>query len=165
MTDKLTPAEAGAIAVRARMLLRLGEITHHQLALVDALLWTCRRAGAATARVSYSQLQKVAHLARSTVAGGLEALERLGLIQRTRHRVLAIGANGGRVWRQLPSVYRLIAISRESKARTDSKPQNILKIVEATPSAAVKAAQEALSRIAELRSQKRATEWLQRRLF
>ena len=164
MDDKLTPADAGAIAGRARTLLRLRKITHHQLALVDALLWTCRRAGAATARVSYSQLQKVACLARSTVAGGLEALERLGLIQRTRRRVLAIGANGGRVWRQLPSVYRLIAISRESTARTDSKPQDILKIIEAVPSGAVKAAQEALSRIAELRSQQRAAEWSQKRL-
>ena len=163
MDDKLTPADAGAIAGRARTLLREGRLTHHQLALVDALLWTCRRAGAATARVSYSQLQKAACLARSTVAGGLEALERLGLIQRTRRRVLAIGANGGRVWRQLPSVYRLVAISRESTGRTDSKPQDILKVVEAVPSGAIKTAQEALKRIAEMRSAVLADKWLHRR--
>ena len=161
MDDKLTPAEAGAIAGRARTLLRLGKMTHHQHTLLDAMLWTCRRAGAATARVSYSQLQAAAHLARSTVAGGLEVLERLGLIRRTRRRVLAIGANGGRVWRQLPSVYRLIAISRESAGHTESKPQEILKIVEVVPSDAVKAAQEALKQIAERREAQRMAAWLQ----
>ena len=158
--DKLTSADAGAIAGRARKLLRAGEITHHQLALIDALLWTCRRAGIATARVSYSQLQVAAHLARSTIAAGLKALERLGLIQRTRHRVVATGANGGRVWRQLSNVYRLVVNPREFVARADSKTQDSFKVLELVSYDEVRAAQEALRRIAAARAAKRAAAWL-----
>ena len=160
MTETMTAAEAGAIAGRARTLLRKGMLTHHQLALVDALLWTCRRAGTATARVSYGQLQTAAHLAKSTVAAGLTALERLGLIQRTKHRVLAIGANGGRVWRQLSNVYRLVVISREFVARADSKPQDSLQVVDLVSRGEVRAAQEALRHITEARAAKRAAAWL-----
>jgi DNA-binding MarR family transcriptional regulator len=165
MDDKLTPADAGAIASRARKLLRLGKITHHQLTLVDALLWTCRRAGAATVRVSYGQIQAAAHMARSTVAAGLAVLERLGLIERTRHRILVIGANGGRVWKQLTSTYRLLtgSDSREFDRRTDFKAQEVHIRVDTVPNAAAREAQEALKRIAEGRAAQRAAAWLRQR--
>ena len=161
MDDKLTPADAGEIARRGRKLLRLGKITHRQYALLDALLWSCRGAGRATTRVSYGQLQQVAHLARSTVAGALRMLERLGLLQRQRHRILAIGANGGRVWKQLVSSYRLVVgvDSREFDGQTDSQISESIQVVEAVPSRAVKDAQEALRRIAQSREAKRAAEW------
>ena len=149
--DRLTPAEAGAIAVRARKLLRLRLMTHHQFALLDALLWSCRTSGRATARVSYGQLQTTAGMARATVAAGLAALEQLGLLQRTKHRVMVIGANGGRVWKQLTSSYRLLieAISREFSARTDSQIRDHIHVVEAVPGRAAQSAQEALKRVAE----------------
>ena len=154
---KLTPAEAGAIATRARKLLRLRLITHSQYALLDALLWSCRTAGQATARVSYGQLQTVARMARATVAAGLAALERLGLLQRTKHRVLAIGANGQRIWRQMVSSYRLLTgNSVEFSQQTDSKPQDIIHLVEAVPGRAVKAAQEALELVAEAMQRRQA---------
>ena len=148
--DKLTPAEAGAIATRARKLLRLRLMTHTQFALLDALLWSCRTTGRATARVSYGQLQTAARMARATVAASLAALERLGLLQRTKHRVLAIGANGQRIWRQLVSSYRLLtAESVEFSRRTDSQPQDQTHVVETLPGRAVRQAQEALRRVAE----------------
>ena len=149
--DRMTPAEAGAVAARGRKLLRLRKLTHAQLALLDALLWTCRGSGRATARVSYGQLQTAARMARATVAASLAALERLGLVQRTKHRVLAIGANGGRVWKQLTSSYLLLAeaVSREFTGRTDSEPKDLLQVVEDVPARAVKSAQEALRRVAE----------------
>ena len=148
--DKLTPAEAGAIATRARKLLRLRLMTHTQFALLDALLWSCRTTGRATAQVSYGQLQTAARMARATVAASLAALERLGLLQRTKHRVLAIGANGQRIWRQLVSSYRLLtAKSVEFSRRTDSQPQDQIHVVEALPGRAVRQAQEALRRVAE----------------
>ena len=126
-------------------------MTHTQFALLDALLWSCRPAGRATARVSYGQLQQAARMARATVATSLAALERLGLVQRQRHRVLAIGANGGKVWKQLTSSYKLLieAVSREFTARTDSQVQDHIHVVEAVPGRAVKAAQEALGLVAE----------------
>ena len=149
--DRLTPAEAGAIAVRARKLLRRRLLTHRQYALLDALLWSCRASGQAVARVSYGQLQETARMARATVAAGLAALERLGLLQRTRHRVLAIGANGQRIWRQMVSSYRLVVAAEavEFSGRTDSQAQDHIHIVEAVPGRVVQSAQEALRRVAE----------------
>lgn len=158
---KLTPAEAGAIATRARKLLRLRLITHSQYALLDALLWSCRTAGQATARVSYGQLQTVARMARATVAAGLAALERLGLVQRTKHRVLAMSPAGGRVWRQLTSSYRLLpAEHREFSGRTDSKVQDHILVVEAVPGRAIQSAQEALRLVAERMLARQRAIWL-----
>ena len=159
--DKLTPAEAGAIATRARKLLRLRLLTHHQFALLDTLLWSCRATGRATARVSYGQLQAAARMARATVAAGITVLERLGLLRRTRHRVLAIGANGQRIWRQMVSTYLLLAKANsvEFTERTDSQSQDHLHIVEAVPGREVRQAQEALRRVAESMLAKQRAAW------
>ena len=87
----------------------------------------------------------------ATVAAALKALEGLGLVQRIKHRVLAIGANGGRVWKQLTSGYRLLieTTAREFNPRTDSQAKEITLVREAVPGRAVKAAQEALRLVAE----------------
>ena len=151
MHDTMTDADAGRIAGRARALLRLGEITRAQYALLDALLWTCRRRGQAVTRAAYSWLQTVVHAARSTIAAGLAALERVGLIARARSRVLAIGANGGRIWKQLPNSYRFASNggkplpARGSDRRPDSKPQDHTHCVEASSTVQVDA-REALKR-------------------
>jgi len=165
MDDTLTAAEAGLIARRGRKLLARGRITHRQFALLDCLLWSCRKAGKATARVSYSQLQKMAHQARSTVAGGITTLVRLGLVQRVRHRLLVVGQNGGRMWKQLPNAYRLLAgaDSREFDGQTDSKTQESITLVPATLNRNQKDAQEALRKIAENRDMQRAVGWLRLR--
>ena len=157
--NRMTPAEAGAVAARSRKLLRQRLMTRTQFALLDALLWSCRPAGQATARVSYGQLQAAASMARATVAAALKALEGLGLVQRIKHRVLAIGANGGRVWKQLTSGYRLLieTTAREFNPRTDSQAKEITLVREAVPGRAVKAAQEALRLVAErMRERQRA---------
>ena len=165
MDATLTAAEAGLIAGRGRKLLARGRITHRQFALLDCLLWSCRAAGKATARVSYSQLQEKARQARSTVAGGIAVLIRLGLIQRVRHRLLVVGQNGGRVWKQLPNVYRLLtgADSREFDERTDSQSPEITLLSSTTLNRAVERAQQALKHTAEARTAKRAAEWRQAR--
>ena len=148
--DRMTPAEAGAVAARGRKLLRLRQLTRAQFALLDALLWSCRTAGQATARVSYGQIQQAAGMARATVAAALTALERLGLLQRQRHRILAVSPAGGRVWRQLTSSYRLLpAEHREFSQQTDLEPKNLLQVIEAVPGRAVQSAQEALRLVAE----------------
>ena len=161
MDATLSAADAGLIARRGRKLLTRGRITHRQFVLLDCLLWSCRGAGKATARVSYSQLQRMVHQARSTIAGGIVMLVRLGLVQRVRHRLLVVGQNGGRVWRQLPNVYRLVAcaVSREFDERTDSQSPEITLLGSTTLNRAVENAQEALKRIAEIRGAKRAAEW------
>lgn len=147
----ITAADAGRLNQQARDMLKRGEISRTQLTLFEALLWTCRRPGQSTARAAYTLLQRGIHAARSTIAAGLAALERVGLIARQKTRVLAIGANGGRVWRQLPNVYSFARaekrpISRESDCRPDSKPQVLTLHVEVAPAGQI-SAQEALKRV------------------
>jgi len=162
----LSATGAGTVASRARKLLAKGLITHRQYVLLDCLLWACRTPGRATARVSYSILQERAHQARSTVAAGIKVLLSLGLIQRTRHRILITGQNGGRVWKQLTNVYRLIVRSeREFNDRTDSKPPEITSLGSTVLSGAVEEAQEALRRIAQGREAQRAADWQRKRAY
>jgi hypothetical protein len=103
----MTPTQAGAYAHRLRVLLRAGEITHHQYALADCLLWSCRRPGAAQTSVSYSRLSRLAHLARATVAAGLRRLEALGLLRKTKRRLRVRWALGV-ASRQATNLYELI---------------------------------------------------------
>lgn len=166
MDDTLSATDASTVASRARKLLAKGRITHRQYALLDCLLWSFRASGRATARVSYSILQERAHQARSTVAAGITVLLELGLIQRTRHRILITGQNGGRVWKQLTNVYRLIVRSeREFDEQTDSKPSEITSLGSTVLSGAVKEAQEALRRIAQSREAQRAADWQRKRAY
>ena len=166
MDNTLSTTSAGTVARRARKLLAKGRITHRQYALLDCLLWSCRTPGRATARVSYSILQERAHQARSTVAAGIAVLLNLGLIQRTRHRILITGQNGGRVWKQLTNVYKLIVRSeREFDARTDSKLQEITSLGSTVLSEGVKEAQEALRRVAQNREAQWTADWQRKRAY
>jgi hypothetical protein len=148
----LPASDAAAIARRARKLLRAGRLTHRQLALLDTLLWSCRTHSTATACASYSVLQRLAHLARATIAEGLRVLEQLGLIRRIKRRVLVLWHNGGRAWRQLPSEYHFPPVSDcEFSGRTDSKIQDIL-YVSRPASIATKAA----AALADVRNRRRS---------
>jgi hypothetical protein len=126
--QRLSPAQAGAIAKRARRLLRRGLLTHRQLALLDCLLWSCRRPDTGAIVVSYSALQRLARVARATVAAGLRRLEELGLLSRVRRRVRVLWANGGQQSRQGTSAYMLHAPDPHSEfsARTVIQGQETL---------------------------------------
>ena len=145
--QRLSPTQAGAIAKRARKLLRRGLITHRQLALLDCLLWSCRRPDTGAVVVSYTALQRLAHVARATVAAGLRRLEELGLLSRVKRRVRVVWANGGQQSRQAASAYvlRVPAGNCEFSARTVIQGQKTL-IIEGHDGAAVRSAQEALAR-------------------
>jgi hypothetical protein len=144
--QRLSPAQAGAIAKRARKLLRRGLLTHRQHALLDCLLWSCRRPDTGAVVVSYSALQRLARVARATVAAGLRRLEELGLLSRVRRRVRVLWANGGQQSRQATSAYVLHAPAGdcEFSARTVIQGQETL-IMEGHDSTAIRAAQEALA--------------------
>jgi hypothetical protein len=121
-----SPADAAAIARRGRNLLRAGRLTHCQAVLLDTLLWCCRPHGQAAACASYSVLQRMAHLARATIAEGLRVLERLGLVRCVKRRVLVLWHNGGRAWRQLASEYLFPPVHDcEFSGRTDSETQDL----------------------------------------
>jgi hypothetical protein len=121
--EELSSYAAGAIATRARKLLRRGDLTHRDLILLDCLLWSCRQKGRGVVRVSYTRLQQLARVARSTVADGLLRLEAAGLLikQKTRIRV---NWGLGTASRQGTNLYRLIAPSTESKAPTVKQKQD-----------------------------------------
>jgi hypothetical protein len=104
---KLSPAEAGAVATRARKLLRAGRISHRTHVLLDCLLWSCRNPATGAITVSFGALQRLAHMARATVAAGLGALEQVGLLTRIRRRVRVSWVRGGHASRQATNSYIL----------------------------------------------------------
>ena len=116
-TRRLTPAEAAAIAKRGRKLLRCGELTHRELCLLDCLLWSCRHPDSGAIVASYTALQRLAHQARETVARGLRALERVGLLSRTKRRIRLAWHQGGVRVRQLTNAYRLHPPAASSEGR------------------------------------------------
>lgn len=156
----LDPARAGLLAKRGRALLRAGEITHRELALLDCLLWSCRRPGQDLAVASYTALCKLAHVARGTVAAAITKLEDLGLIARIRRRVRLSWHQGGAASRQATSCYRLCpptpdangadAAHTEFGQRTVNRGMEI-SYQERTVSGGTEAAQEALAAVRERR--------------
>lgn len=111
----MTPKQAYALAYRARHLLKAEELTHHQYALLDCLLWSCRPKGSNRLSVSYSRLQKLAHMARDTVWKGLARLEELGLLHRVKQRV-KVRWGLGLATRQATNIYVLDTESAERPA-------------------------------------------------
>jgi DNA-binding transcriptional MocR family regulator len=142
----LSGSEAGSIAQRGRLLLRRGVITPFQYALLDAILWPARRPGSATLIASLPTLARLSGQARSTVAEGIAALERLGLIQRIKRRVMVAWHGGRTASRQIANAYRLIVPATGSGSRPAREQASVISIVEA-PHAGQKAAQEALEAV------------------
>ena len=147
----LSGSQAGAIAMRGRQLLRRRMITSCQYALLDTVLWAARKPGSATLIASLATLARLAGQARSTVAEGVAALERLGLLQRVRRRVRVAWIGAGQASRQVANLYRLMPPDTGSDGRSASKQSLILSMVEA-PIATVRAAQEALREVARRRA-------------
>ena len=154
----LTPEHAGRLAKRGRELLRAGEITHRELALLDCLLWSCRRPGQDLAVASYTALQRLVHMARDTVAAALAKLEGLGLLAKIKRRVRLSWHQGGQASRQVTSCYRLNAPAAnvEGRAHTESSQRTVnrgmeISYTEKTPDDDAEAAQKALAAVRERR--------------
>jgi hypothetical protein len=140
----LSGPQAGQIATRARQLLRRRLLTAHQYALLDTVLWAARRPGSATLIASLKVLARLAGQARSTVAEGIGALERLGLLQRVRRRVRVAWIGGGQASRQVANAYRLIVPDTESAAQPAREQPSIISVIEA-PNETQRTAREALA--------------------
>ena len=142
-TYSLSGPQAGQIAARGRLLLRRRLLTPYQYALLDTVLWAARKPGSATMAASLKVLARLAGQGRSTVAEGISALERLGLLQRIRRRVRVAWIGGGEASRQLANAYRLLVPDTESAARP-AREQPLLISMAEPPIDAVRAAQDAL---------------------
>jgi hypothetical protein len=150
MTHTLSPAQAGALATRARQLLRARTITPHEHALMDCLLWTARRPGNAMLIAPMTVLARLAGQGRRTVVRGLARLEELGLLVRVRRRV-RVAWGGAVASRVVANGYVLKAPDTECRSGPAKLKPLIISLVE-TPIAAVQAAQEALNKVAARRS-------------
>lgn len=150
--EHLSPAAAGQIAKRGRALLRAGEITHRELALLDCLLWSCRTPGRALARVSYTKLEQLVRICRETVAKGLDRLEAVGLLRRQKVRLRVVWG-GATASRQGVSVYQLLVPATESADQTVYKgpKDSLLFEVVAASSKPAREAQAALAEVARRR--------------
>ena len=123
------PIPSWSIAQRGRYLLRRRLITAHQLVLLDAMLWAARKPGSATLTASLRVLARMAGQARSTVTEGIQALEKLGLVQRIRRRVRVAWIGGGVASRQVANAYRMIVPDTETARRpTREEPLRIFSI-------------------------------------
>ena len=133
---KLTPAEAAAIAKRGRKRMRAGRITHCQWAVLDCLLWSCRSPATGAIVVSFSGLQKLAHVSRATVSSAIQALEKLKVLRRIKRRVRCLWHQGGQQSRQATNAYVLHPPSHsEFNSRTvyQSDRIDLLYIQQQTP--------------------------------
>lgn len=150
----LSPAEAGDVAKRARKLLRRGLLTHRQLALLDCLLWSCRCPRTGAIVVSYTALQRLAHMARETIAEGLRRLEAVRLLSRVKRRVRLSWANGGQASRQATNAYVL----HPPAAHTEFAPATVIQRIEILQmdQAAPRAVMTAQAALAAIRERRRA---------
>ena len=141
---RLTPAEAATIAKRGRKLLRAGRITHRQFTLLDCLLWSCRNPATGAIVASYTALQRLARMARGTIAEALDVLERLRVLTRIKRRVRRAWHQGGAASRQATSCYVLHTESNGWPVSQNDRTEILY--VEQSASWVVTAAQTALAR-------------------
>jgi hypothetical protein len=143
MTHTLSPAQAGQIAQKARLYLRQGKLTHAQHSLLTVMLWGARKPGSATLAASLPILARLAGQARSTVVLGVDALERLGLLQRIKRRV-RVAWMGVTASRQIANAYVLMALDTGSDSQPGKEQPSVISILE-TPIGAARAAQKVLA--------------------
>jgi hypothetical protein len=146
----LAPYQAAQIARRGEKLLQRRQLTTHQYALLQIMLWRVRKPGSATLIAAMGVLAQLAGQARSTVIDGLNRLEELGLIVRIqrRARVAWMGSVASRV---IANAYRMVAPDTETgRPAAREEPLRSITVFEA-PIAAVRNAQERLETIARER--------------
>ena len=117
MTYALSPSQAGQLAARGRVLLRRRQMTVHQAAVLDAMLWTARRPGSGILTASLKVLARLAGQGRSTVACGIKRLAELGFIQKINRRV-RVAWGGSVASRVVANAYVFRADDTEFGCRT-----------------------------------------------
>lgn len=104
-SQKLTPAQVGAVMKRARKLGRQDVLTPYDHRLLDALLFQCRSPNTGAVVVSYSALQRITGMARATVAKGIARLTSCGLLTKIKRRLRVSWHQGGSASLQATSAY------------------------------------------------------------
>ena len=114
--------------------------------------------------VSYSVLQKLAHIARETIANGITKLEACGLLTRIKRRICVTWHQGGKQSKQAENAYLFHPQTDHSEftACTVFQGQEVLHFIEAPP-AAVVASREALAKHRQRFEERFREDWLRKR--
>ena len=83
----MSPHAAQRTAQHARRLLSAHILTPHDYAVLDALLWRCRRHGRADLTVTYAAVARLAGVCRDTAVNAVGKLVHIGLLSRIKRRV------------------------------------------------------------------------------
>ncbi len=120
-SQKLTPAQVGAVMKRARKLGRQNVLTPYDHRLLDAMLFQCRSPSTGAVVVSYSALQRITGMARATVAKGIARLTSCGLLGKIKRRLRVSWHQGGTASLQATNAYRF----NPPAADTEFAPQTV----------------------------------------
>jgi hypothetical protein len=120
-SQKLTPAQVGAVMKRARKLGRRDVLTPYDHRLLDALLFQCRSPSTGAVVVSYSALQRITGMARATIAKGIARLTSCGLLGKIKRRLRVSWHQGGTASLQATNAYRF----NLPAADTEFAPQTV----------------------------------------
>lgn len=112
----MTPQTAQRTAQHARRLLTAHILTPHDYAVLDALLWRCRRPGRADLAVDYRTIARLAGVKRDAAINAVRKLVDLGLIAKIKRRVKVAWGRGCVASRQIANCYVFRAPATESVA-------------------------------------------------
>ena len=151
-SQKLTPAQVGAVMKRARKLGRRDVLTPYDHRLLDALLFQCRSPSTGAVVVSYSALQRITGMARATIAKGIARLASCGLLGKIKRRLRVSWHQGGTASLQATSAYRFYPPATD----TEFAPQTVDQKLEFSYSCQLVSAeaQEARASLAAIRAQR-----------
>ena len=146
----MTPEAARRTAQHGRRLLTARIITPHEYAVLDALLWRCRRPGRSDLAVDYRSIARLAGCCRDTAIEAVRKLVDIGLIQKIRRRVRVAWGRGREhlASRVIANGYAFRAIYTESTAPAADRGE--ARIISCKHGAPVKknALERALARLA-----------------
>lgn len=120
-SQKLTPAQVGAVMKRARKLGRKKVLTPYDHRLIDALMFQSRSPDTGAVVVSYSALQRITGMARATIAKGIARLTSCGLVEKIKRRLRVSWHQGGTASLQATNAYRF----NPPAADTEFAPQTV----------------------------------------
>ena len=119
----MTPDAARRTAQHGRRLLTARIITPCDYAVLDALLWRCRRPGRSDLAVDYRSIARLAGCCRDTAIEAVRKLVDIGLIQKIRRRVRVAWGRGREqlASRVIANGYEFRRLHTESTASTADK--------------------------------------------
>lgn len=147
----MTPTAAQRTAQHARRLLTAHILNPYDYAVLDALLWRCRRPGRDDLTVAYAAVARLAGVCRDTAIEAVRKLADIGLIRKIKNRVkVCWGRNRAQVAsRQAANTYVFCAISTESAVPPADKGRVRIQASAGVPQPPIRTVEEQIRLLAE----------------